>query len=87
MNEMKDELFLTLELIGSNTVRMNISDGSDRFIVPEEALNQDSFFKNQKNADTTLEDFVSVSKDGEKFSYEYFAKDMLNLIKEIDDNN
>ena len=68
MNEMKDELFLTLELIGSNTVRMNISDGSDRFIVPEEALNQDSFFKNQKNADTTLEDFVSVSKDGEKFS-------------------
>ncbi len=26
------------------------------------------------------------SKDGQKFSYEYFAKDMINLLKEIDDN-
>ena len=27
------------------------------------------------------------SKDGQKFSYEYFAKNMMSLIKEIDDNN
>ena len=27
------------------------------------------------------------SQDGQKFSYEYFAKNMMNLIKEIDDNN
>lgn len=64
-----DDLTLTVSLLGQNTVQVTITTGGNRFIVPKQALNPDSFvFTQSPNDDATLDDFVQVSDDTSKFS-------------------
>lgn len=62
-------LTITLKLLPQTTVQVTITDGNKRFIVPKQALNENSFIRNNKpNADATIDDYVTVSNDGELFS-------------------
>lgn len=73
-----DGLKLTLQLMGDSTIRMTITDGTDRFIVPGEALNPNSFQSSYVKDDVDIKDFVKISDDSEKFSikiHEYQNED------------
>jgi alpha-glucosidase (family GH31 glycosyl hydrolase) len=81
------DITLTLNLLGENTVEMQITSGKDRFIVPDSALNPKSFLKSQ-NSDNKLSDFVQVSKDNEKFSLTLHSfQDPENVYFKIDEDS